>query len=136
MPPYAQARLVRTVRGAVFAVAVDLRRGSPTFSRWVGVTLTADSGHQLFVPEGFAYGYCTLEPDTAVAFRCDRYHQADGDAGIRFSDPAICIDWPVAPRQGDRVEKGPRPAAAGGNRLAVRHGTDVIRRAGRYVRPD
>ncbi len=87
---------MRTVRGAAFAVAVDLRRGSPTFSRWVGVTLTADSGHQLFVPEGFAHGYCTLEPDTAVVFRCDRYHQAEGDAGIRFSDPTICIDWPVA----------------------------------------
>jgi len=95
-PPYAQARLVRAVRGSVFDVAVDLRRGSPTFARWVGVTLSADNGHQLFMPEGFAHGYCTLEPDTAVAYKCDRYHQADADTGILFCDPTLCIEWPVA----------------------------------------
>jgi len=96
-PPYAQAKLVRAVRGSVFEVAVDLRRGSPTFGRWAGVTLSADNGHQLFVPGGFAHGYCTLEPDTAIAYKCDRYHAAEADAGVLFSDPAIGIEWPVAP---------------------------------------
>ncbi len=95
-PPYAQAKLVRTVHGAIFDVAVDLRRGSPTFGRWVGVNLSAANGHQLFVPQGFAHGYCTLEPDTTVAYKCDRYYAAEADAGILFSDPAIGIEWPVA----------------------------------------
>jgi dTDP-4-dehydrorhamnose 3,5-epimerase len=95
-PPHAQAKLVRAIRGAVFDVAVDLRRGSATFGRWVSATLTADAGKQLFVPAGFAHGYCTLEPDTEVAYKCDSYYVAEADAGIVFSDPAIGIDWPVA----------------------------------------
>jgi dTDP-4-dehydrorhamnose 3,5-epimerase len=94
-PPYAQAKLVRAVHGSLFDVAVDLRRGSPTFGRWVGVTLSAANGHQLFVPHGFAHGYCALEPATTVAYKCDRYYAAEADAGILFSDPAIGIEWPV-----------------------------------------
>jgi dTDP-4-dehydrorhamnose 3,5-epimerase len=95
-PPYAQAKLVRVIRGSAFDVAVDLRRGSPTFGRWVGATLTAESGKQLFVPAEFAHGYCTLAPGTEVAYKCGSYYMAEADAGVRFSDPEIGIQWPVA----------------------------------------
>jgi dTDP-4-dehydrorhamnose 3,5-epimerase len=95
-PPSAQAKLVRAIRGSIFDVAVDLRRNSPTFGRWAGASLTADSAEALFIPAEFAHGYCTLEPDTEVAYKCDNYYSAASEAGIRFSDPALAVDWPVA----------------------------------------
>jgi len=94
-PPHAQAKLVRVVSGAIFDVAVDLRRGSPTYGRWVGARLDAEGGDQLFVPRGFAHGYCTLEPRTVVAYKCDAYYAAEAEGGVLFSDPAIGIDWPI-----------------------------------------
>lgn len=93
--PHAQAKLVRAVRGSIFDVAVDVRRDSPTFGRWVGATLTADSGDQLFVPKGFAHGYCTLEDATEVAYRCDDFYAPQAEAGVHFADPALAIPWPV-----------------------------------------
>ncbi len=98
-PPNAQAKLVRAVSGAIFDVAVDLRRGSPTFGKWVGAKLTAEAGKQLYVPTGFAHGYCTLQPNTTVAYKCDSYSVAGAERGILFSDPAIGIEWPVAADQ-------------------------------------
>ncbi len=94
--PHEQAKLVRALRGAIFDVAVDLREGSPTFGRWVAATLTAVTAEQLFVPRGFAHGYCTLEDDTEVAYKCDALYAPSADAGIRFSDPDLAIAWPVA----------------------------------------
>jgi dTDP-4-dehydrorhamnose 3,5-epimerase len=94
-PPFAQAKLVRVSRGAVLDVVLDLRTGSPTFGRALGVRLQAN-GKQLFVPKGCAHGYCTLEPDTEIAYKCDAYYAAAAEGGVNAADPALGIDWPVS----------------------------------------
>ena len=95
VPPGAQDKLVRVSRGAVFDVAVDIRRGSPTFGKWAGLILSAQLWNQILVPKGFAHGFVTLEPDTEVQYKVSAPYRADLDRAIRFDDPAIGIDWPV-----------------------------------------
>jgi dTDP-4-dehydrorhamnose 3,5-epimerase len=97
VPPRVQAKLVRVIKGRMFDVAVDLRRNSPTYGRWCAATLTADSGEQLFVPRGFAHGYCTLEADTVVAYKVDDYYAPEHESGLAWNDPALAIAWPIAP---------------------------------------
>ncbi|GAC1553189.1 MAG: dTDP-4-dehydrorhamnose 3,5-epimerase [Beijerinckiaceae bacterium] len=96
LPPHAQAKLVRVLRGAVYDVGVDLRRDSPSFGKWCGARLTADGGEQLFVPRGFAHAFCTLEPGTVVAYKVDAYYAPQSDAGLIWNDPEIGIGWPVS----------------------------------------
>jgi dTDP-4-dehydrorhamnose 3,5-epimerase len=97
VPPKVQAKLVRVLCGSVFDVAVDLRRGSPDYGRWISATLTARGGEQLFVPRGFGHGYCTLEDDTVVAYKVDDYYAPECERGLAWDDPALKIDWPVSP---------------------------------------
>ena len=96
LPPAAQAKLVRVLQGSVYDVAVDLRAGSPTYGRWEGETLTAEGGEQLFIPRGFAHAFCTLEPDTIVAYKVDDFYAPASDSGLIWNDPTLGIAWPVA----------------------------------------
>ena len=94
-PPFAQAKLVRVSRGAVFDVAVDIRPGSPTCGQWVAARLSAAEWNQMFVPIGFAHGFVTLEPDTEVQYKVSAPYSREHDRAIRFDDPAIGIEWPI-----------------------------------------
>ncbi len=93
LPPFAQAKLIRVVRGAVVDVAVDVRAGSPTFGVWDAAILSDQNATQLYVPRGFAHGFCTLEPDTVVLYACDNEYARDHECGVLWNDPDIGIDW-------------------------------------------
>jgi dTDP-4-dehydrorhamnose 3,5-epimerase len=98
-PPHAQAKLVRCGRGALLDVAVDIRAGSPTFGHWVSAELTVENGCQLLVPEGFAHGFVTLQPNTEIIYKCTDYYAPDCDRAIAHDDPALGIEWGVEPTQ-------------------------------------
>jgi len=95
LAPAAQAKLVRVTRGRIFDVAVDIRRGSQTFGKFASSELSADEWNQLYVPAGFAHGYCTLTPDTEVIYKVSAYYMPAHERAIRWNDPAIGIPWPV-----------------------------------------
>lgn len=92
-PPTAQDKLVRCGRGALFDVAVDIRRGSPTYGKWFGTELSFANGRQLLVPAGFAHGFATLEKDTEIVYKCSDYYAPQSEGALLWNDPAIGIDW-------------------------------------------
>ena len=95
MPPLAQDKLVRVAKGAIYDVAVDIRRDSHTYGRWVSLVISADRWNQIFVPKGFAHGFVTLEPNTEVLYKVTAPYSPKQERAIRFDDPALSIDWPV-----------------------------------------
>lgn len=93
--PFGQGKLVRVLKGAIFDVAVDIRQGSKSFGKWVGVELSADNAHQLWIPDGFLHGFCTLTEDCEVFYKVTNPYSAECDAGIAFDDSDIAIKWPI-----------------------------------------
>lgn len=108
-PPQAQTKLVRVLVGEIWDVAVDVRKGSPTFGQWIGVMLSAQNGRQLLVPTGFLHGFVTRVPDTIVAYKCSNIYAPACEGAIRFDDPDLRIDWGIAP---DRAVVSDKDTAA------------------------
>ena len=92
-PPYAQSKLVRVVKGKVIDVAVDIRKGSPTFGQWVCVELSAENHRQFFIPQGFAHGFLTLTDDVEFRYKVDNVYNKESEGGMRYDDPTVNVDW-------------------------------------------
>ena len=115
LPPYAQGKLVRVITGAVFDVAVDIRRGSPTFGKWVGAELTAENHKQLWIPPGFAHGFEVLSDTADFVYKTTAYYAPQTDRGVLWNDAEIGIEWPqldIPFSLSDKDQKQPRLAAA------------------------
>ncbi|AZV39855.1 dTDP-4-keto-6-deoxy-D-glucose epimerase [Komagataeibacter xylinus] len=97
LPPHAQGKLVRCTRGSIWDVGVDIRTGSPTFGQWVGVTLSEENGSQLWIPPGFLHGFCTLSENAEVQYKCTDLWNRECERSVRWDDPLLNIEWPVAP---------------------------------------
>lgn len=116
--PYPQGKLVGVLEGEVYDVAVDIRRGSPTFGQWAGVMLTAENHRHLWIPEGFAHGFCVLSEFATFSYQCTELYDAKVEGGVRWNDPAIGIDWPVSePLLSDKDSKTPLLADVSPDRL-------------------
>lgn len=94
-PPFAQAKLVRVLEGAVWDVAVDLRKNSPAFGQWFGVELSADNKKQFFIPRGFAHGFSVLTETAKFAYKCDNFYNKESEGAVRFDDPELAVDWKI-----------------------------------------
>lgn len=116
LPPFAQDKLVRVTRGAILDVAVDIRKSSPNFGKWIALEVSAEKWNQILVPKGFAHGFITLVENTEVIYKVTDYYSPEHDRSIRFDDPAVGINWPI-PATGvqlsDKDEKAPLLANAG-----------------------
>ncbi len=117
--PHAQGKLVYVLQGEVFDVAVDIRAGSPTFGKWLGTTLSADNRRQLYVPPGFAHGFCVTSETALFAYKCTDFYDAAAEGSILWNDPAIGIEWPVRnPLLSDKDRQAPRVTDVPPERLA------------------
>jgi dTDP-4-dehydrorhamnose 3,5-epimerase len=105
VPPFAQTKLIRALRGTILDVVVDLRRSSASYGEHLAIELDAASGDQLLVPAGFAHGFCSLQPDTEIFYKVDNVYSADHDRGLNWADPALAIGWPVAERDATLSER-------------------------------
>ena len=114
LPPHPQGKLVRVVQGAALDVAVDIRRGSPSFGQWVAVELTADNRRQMWIPEGFAHGFVALQDNTRFVYKTTDFYAKDCERAIRWDDPAIAIEWPAGlqPRLAGKDAEAPLLAVA------------------------
>jgi len=118
--PNPQGKLVSVLEGEVYDVAVDVRRGSPTFGQWAGVMLSADNHRHFWIPEGFAHGFCVLSDFATFTYQCTALYDAAADAGIRWNDAAVGIDWPLSdPLLSDKDAKAPLLADVASDRLPV-----------------
>ncbi|TAN08366.1 MAG: dTDP-4-dehydrorhamnose 3,5-epimerase [Rhodanobacteraceae bacterium] len=118
--PHPQGKLVSVLEGEVYDVAVDIRRGSPSFGRWAAAMLTADNHRQLWIPEGFAHGFCVVSGAATFMYQCTALYDPAADAGVRWNDAAIGIDWPVAaPLLSAKDETAPYLAEVPADRLPV-----------------
>jgi len=105
-PPYGEIKLVRCTRGSLYDVMVDLRPGSSTYRQWIGVELTSDNHRMVYVPEGFAHGYLTLQDNTEVFYQVSQFYFPDFERGLRYDDPEIGIDWPITVKIISDKDKG------------------------------
>lgn len=116
--PHPQGKLISVLEGEVYDVAVDIRRGSPTFGKWAGVMLTADNHRHFWIPEGFAHGFCVVSEHATFSYQCTDLYDAKADGGVRWDDPAIGIDWPISdPLLSDKDTKAPLLADVPEDRL-------------------
>ena len=122
LPPEPQAKLVRASAGAIFDVAVDIRRGSPTFGQWVGAELSAENRCQLWVPEGFAHGFLTLSEQAEVQYKARGFWNRDCERAIRWDDPDLAIAWPLERLEGVSVSLSEKDAGAAGLRQNLENG--------------
>lgn len=95
LPPYTQSKLVRVVKGRVLDIAVDIRKGSPTYGKWVSCELTEDNHRQFFVPKGMAHGFCVLSEEAVFQYKCDDFYHPEAEGGIAWDDPDIAVQWPI-----------------------------------------
>ena len=126
-PPFSQSKLVRCVKGSVLDVAVDIRRGSPTFGRHVAVELTEDNHRQFFIPRGFAHGFAVLSETAVFQYKCDEFYHPEADAGIQPLDPALGIDWRVPADRAILSEKDRTRAALKDSPLDFDYNVDLYR---------
>ncbi len=122
IPPRAQDKLVRCVRGTILDVAVDIRHGSPTFGRWVAAELSATNWRQMLVPKGFAHGFVTLEPDSEVCYKVSDYYSPEHERGLRFDDPGLTIDWRIGPAEATLAERDRRHPTLADSPVYFRYG--------------
>ena len=126
-PPFTQSKLVRCVKGSVLDVAVDIRKGSPTFGRHVAVELTEDNHRQFFIPKGFAHGFVVLSETAVFQYKCDAFYHPEADAGIQLLDPALGIDWRIPQDQVMMSEKDRTRAALKDSPLDFDYNVDLYR---------